>query len=76
MTPADALKHPNWSMGAKITIDSATLMNKGLEIIEAMRLYRPAAGAGGRGDPPAERCPLAGGVPGRGACWPSWARQT
>ena len=40
MTPADALKHPNWSMGAKITIDSATLMNKGLEFIEAMRLYR------------------------------------
>ena len=39
-TPADALKHPNWSMGGKITIDSATLMNKGLEIIEAMRLYR------------------------------------
>ena len=36
----DALKHPNWSMGAKITIDSATLMNKGLEVIEAMRLYR------------------------------------
>lgn len=38
-TRADALKHPNWTMGAKITIDSATLMNKGLEIIEAMRLY-------------------------------------
>ena len=38
--PADALRHPNWSMGAKITVDSATLMNKGLEIIEAMRLYR------------------------------------
>ena len=37
---ADALKHPNGSMGAKITIDSATLMNKGLEVIEAMRLYR------------------------------------
>lgn len=35
----DALKHPNWSMGSKITIDSATLMNKGLEIIEAMHLY-------------------------------------
>ena len=34
-----ALKHPNWAMGAKITIDSATLMNKGLELIEAMRLY-------------------------------------
>ena len=40
MGPQDALKHPNWDMGAKITIDSATLMNKGLEIIEAMRLYR------------------------------------
>ena len=40
MTAADALKHPNWDMGAKITIDSATLMNKGLELIEAMRLYR------------------------------------
>ena len=39
VTRADALKHPNWSMGAKITIDSATLMNKGLEVIEAMRLY-------------------------------------
>ena len=39
MGPGDALRHPNWSMGAKITIDSATLMNKGLEIIEAMRLY-------------------------------------
>lgn len=38
--PEDALKHPNWSMGAKITIDSATLMNKGLEVIEAMRLYQ------------------------------------
>ena len=38
-TRADALKHPNWNMGAKITIDSATLMNKGLEVIEAMRLY-------------------------------------
>ncbi|HBK03405.1 MAG TPA: 1-deoxy-D-xylulose-5-phosphate reductoisomerase, partial [Clostridiales bacterium] len=36
----DALKHPNWKMGAKITVDCATLMNKGLEVIEAMRLYR------------------------------------
>ena len=39
VTKEQALKHPNWSMGAKITIDSATLMNKGLEFIEAMRLY-------------------------------------
>lgn len=40
VTKADALKHPNWKMGPKITIDCATLMNKGLEFIEAMRLYR------------------------------------
>ncbi|EDM98167.1 1-deoxy-D-xylulose 5-phosphate reductoisomerase [Pseudoflavonifractor capillosus ATCC 29799] len=39
VTLDQALKHPNWSMGAKITVDSATLMNKGLEFIEAMRLY-------------------------------------
>ena len=39
MTVEDALRHPNWSMGAKITVDSATLMNKGLEVIEAMHLY-------------------------------------
>ena len=40
MTREDALRHPNWSMGAKITVDSATLMNKGLEVIEAMHLYQ------------------------------------
>ena len=39
MTKSDALRHPNWKMGAKITVDCATLMNKGLEINEAMRLY-------------------------------------
>ena len=39
VTKEDALRHPNWKMGAKITVDCATLMNKGLEIIEAMRLY-------------------------------------
>lgn len=39
ITKSDALKHPNWKMGNKITIDCATLMNKGLEVIEAMRLY-------------------------------------
>ena len=38
-TVADALKHPNWSMGRKITVDSATLMNKGLEVIEAHYLF-------------------------------------
>ena len=39
VTAADALKHPNWDMGAKITIDSATMMNKGLEFIEAKWLF-------------------------------------
>ena len=39
VTLEQALRHPNWSMGAKITVDSATLMNKGLEFIEAMHLY-------------------------------------
>ncbi|MGN1422815.1 MAG: 1-deoxy-D-xylulose-5-phosphate reductoisomerase [Oscillospiraceae bacterium] len=39
VTKEQALKHPNWSMGAKITVDSATLMNKGLELIEAVRLF-------------------------------------
>ncbi len=39
VTPAQALKHPNWSMGAKISIDSATMMNKGLEVIEAQWLF-------------------------------------
>lgn len=39
MTAADALRHPNWSMGSKITVDSASLMNKGLELIEAVWLF-------------------------------------
>ena len=39
VTPAQAISHPNWSMGAKISVDSATLMNKGLEFIEAMHLF-------------------------------------
>ena len=43
VTPAMALKHPNWSMGAKVTIDSATMMNKGLELIEAMHLFGVSA---------------------------------
>ena len=38
-TPAQAVKHPNWSMGAKISVDSATMMNKGLEVIEAHHLF-------------------------------------
>ncbi len=44
VTPKMALRHPVWAMGAKITVDSATLMNKGLEILEAMQLFRLPAG--------------------------------
>jgi 1-deoxy-D-xylulose-5-phosphate reductoisomerase len=43
VTPAEAVAHPNWSMGAKISVDSATLMNKGLELIEAFHLFPLAA---------------------------------
>ncbi len=39
VTPEQAVKHPNWNMGAKISVDSATLMNKGLELIEAVHLF-------------------------------------
>ena len=39
MTPEQAVAHPNWSMGAKISVDSATMMNKGLELIEAHHLF-------------------------------------
>src|SRR3546814_7889506 len=39
VTPAQAVAHPNWSMGAKISVDSATMMNKGLELIEAHHLF-------------------------------------
>jgi 1-deoxy-D-xylulose-5-phosphate reductoisomerase len=42
-TPAEAVRHPNWSMGAKISVDSATMMNKGLELIEAHHLFDLAA---------------------------------
>lgn len=44
VTPADATRHPNWSMGPKITVDSATLANKGLELIEAQQLFGLRAG--------------------------------
>jgi len=43
VTPAEAVAHPTWSMGAKISVDSATLMNKGLELIEAARLFEVSA---------------------------------
>ena len=43
VTVEDALRHPNWSMGAKITVDSATMMNKGLEVIEAVHLFSVSA---------------------------------
>src|SRR6201989_1121904 len=51
-TPEAALRHPVWSMGAKISIDSATMMNKGLEVIEAARLFRLERAAGEGVGPP------------------------
>jgi 1-deoxy-D-xylulose-5-phosphate reductoisomerase len=45
VTPADALRHPNWAMGPKITVDSATLMNKGLEVLEAAWLFEQPLGS-------------------------------
>ena len=71
--PEEALRHPVWSMGAKISIDSATMMNKGLELIEAARLF----------DMPSEQIevlvhpqsvvPWHGLLPATAACWPSSA---
>ena len=61
-TPEQACAHPNWVMGRKISVDSATLMNKGLELIEACAAVRARPGAGGGGGPPAEHRALAGGV--------------
>jgi 1-deoxy-D-xylulose-5-phosphate reductoisomerase len=49
VTVADALAHPTWSMGPKVTVDSSTLMNKGLEVIEAHELFGPPAGESGYG---------------------------
>ena len=51
--PEQALNHPNWSMGPKVTIDSATLMNKGLELLEAHHLFSLRAGQARRSDPSA-----------------------
>ena len=46
VTPRQAVAHPTWSMGAKISVDSATMMNKGLELIEAHHLFQPAVRSG------------------------------
>jgi len=66
-TPEAALKHPVWSMGAKISIDSATLMNKGLEVIEAARLF-------GWSTP--NRWSTASSATRTAACWRNWVRRT
>ena len=60
VTPDDALRHPTWQMGRKITIDSATLMNKGLEVIEAHWLFGVPADRDRRRDPSAVDRPLDG----------------
>ena len=60
-----ALKHPNWKMGRKITIDSATMMNKGLEVVEARWEFDMEPSRYPSGDPPAERGPFDGALSGR-----------
>ena len=65
MTVADALRHPTWSMGDKITIDSATMANKGLELIEARWLFDVEPTPHRSHDPSAEHHSLAGRVRGR-----------
>ena len=62
ITPEQALKHPTWNMGPKITIDSATLFNKGLEMIEAHWLFGVEMQARRSGDSPAEYCSFDGRV--------------
>jgi 1-deoxy-D-xylulose-5-phosphate reductoisomerase len=57
-----ALQHPNWNMGAKISVDSATLMNKGLEMIEAKWLFNLNAGANPGDHSPAKRDSFHGAV--------------
>ena len=61
----DALRHPNWSMGRKITVDSATMVNKGLEVMEAKWLFGVSPGSGVRRGTPSEHSSLGGGVCGR-----------
>ncbi len=63
VTPDEACAHPNWVMGRKISVDSATMMNKALEVIEASYLFGLKPGADRGGDPPAERGALHGAVP-------------
>ena len=62
VSPEQALRHPTWQMGRKITIDSATLMNKGLEVIEAHWLFDVIRRPDRRGHPSAIDRPLAGGA--------------
>ncbi len=63
VTPEQACAHPNWVMGRKISVDSATMMNKALEVIEAHYLFGLPAAADRGGDPPAEHHPFDGAVP-------------
>ena len=63
ITPSQACKHPNWVMGRKISVDSATLMNKGLELIEARWLFNATPGATPGVDPSAKHRAFHGGLP-------------
>ena len=74
--PPQAVAHPNWSMGAKISVDSATMMNKGLEIIEAHHLFAmPGSCDRGRGPSRSRSC-TAWSPSATARCWRSWASPT
>ncbi len=75
VTPAEALAHPTWNMGPKITIDSATLMNKGLEVIEAHHLFSCPTTASKWWCIRNRSCTLWCGS-GTALCWPTWGCRT
>ena len=76
VTPEQACAHPNWRMGRKISVDSATMMNKGLEVIEAHWLFAAPPGTDRGGDSPAKRDSLDGGISRMARCWRNWATPT
>ena len=76
VTPEQAVAHPNWSMGAKISVDSATMMNKGLEVIEAHHLFDLPTASASTSSCTRNRWSTAWSITPTARCWRSWARPT
>ena len=76
VTAEEALCHPTWQMGRKVTIDSATLMNKGLEVIEARWLFDMSAGEDRGPRPSGEHRSRHGSVSSMAPFWPTWPIRT